>query len=79
MKQAAAEMDTIAKRIGNQFPDTNSSVRVRITTLYMNMVGNVRSSLLVRLGAVLFVLLIACVNLANMTLARGEGVCESLR
>jgi predicted permease len=78
MQQANSEMETIAKRIGNQFPDTNSSVRVRITTLYMNVVGNIRSSLLVLLAAVLFVLLIACVNLANMTLARGEGRLREL-
>lgn len=78
LQQATSEMETIAKRIGDQFPDTNSSVRVRITTLYMNTVGSVRSSLLVLLGAVLFVLLIACVNLANMTLARGEARVREL-
>jgi putative ABC transport system permease protein len=58
VQQTTSEMETIAKRIGNQFPDTNSSVRVRITALYMNIVGNIRSSLLVLLAAVLFVLLI---------------------
>ena len=78
LQQATSEMETIAKRIGDQFPDTNSYVRVRITTLYMNTVGSVRSSLLVLLGAVLFVLLIACVNLANMTLARGEARVREL-
>lgn len=78
LEQATSEMETIAERLGNQFPDTNSSVRVRLTTLYMSMVGNVRSSLLVLLGAVLFVLLIACVNLANMTLARGEARLHEL-
>jgi putative ABC transport system permease protein len=78
LQQAATEMETIAERIGKQFPDTNSAVRVQITTLYMSMVGSVRSSLLALLGAVLFVLLIACVNLANMTLARGEGRLREL-
>lgn len=78
VQQGFSEMETIARRIGDQFPDTNSSVRVRITTLYMNMVGNIRSSLVVLLATVLFVLLIACVNLANMTLARGEGRLREL-
>ncbi|HVH71771.1 MAG TPA: ABC transporter permease, partial [Candidatus Dormibacteraeota bacterium] len=84
VQQATSEMETIAKRIGDEFPDTNSnssfvrSTRARIITLYMNTVGSVRSSLLVLLAAVLFVLLIACVNLANMTLARGEGRLREL-
>lgn len=73
LQQARSEMKTIAERLGSQYPDTNSSERVQITTLYMSTVGNVRISLLVLLGAVLFVLLIACVNLSSMTLARGES------
>jgi len=70
--QARSEMGTIARRIGQQFPETNSSVEVQLTSLYENTVSGVRKTLLVLLGAVVFVLLIACVNLANMTLARGE-------
>lgn len=70
--QSRSEMDTIAQRLGQQFPDTNSRVSVRVTSLYENIVSGVRNPLLVLLGAVVFVLLIACVNLANMTLARGE-------
>lgn len=70
--QSRSEMETIAQRLGQQFPDTNSSVRVQLTSLYENTVSGIRKTLLVLLGAVVFVLLIACVNLANMTLARGE-------
>jgi putative ABC transport system permease protein len=70
--QSRSEMDTIAQRLGQQFPDSNSSVSARVTSLYENIVSGVRNPLLVLLGAVVFVLLIACVNLANMTLARGE-------
>ncbi|HEY6970456.1 MAG TPA: ABC transporter permease [Candidatus Angelobacter sp.] len=78
VQAARTEMETIAERLGKQFPDTNSTVSVRMVTLYDSIVSNVRSSLLVLLGAVVFVLLIACVNLANMTLARGEARLREL-
>lgn len=73
--QSRSEMETIAQRLGQQFPDTNrifGGVGVQLTSLYDSTVNGVRKTLLVLLGAVVFVLLIACVNLANMTLARGE-------
>lgn len=70
--QCRSEMETIAQRLGQQFPDPNGSVGVQLTSLYDSTVSSVRKTLLVLLGAVVFVLLIACVNLANMTLARGE-------
>jgi putative ABC transport system permease protein len=72
-EQARAEMDTIAQRLARQFPDTNSMTGVEMTTLYESVVSNIRGVLLALLAAVGFVLLIACVNLANMTLARGEA------
>ena len=76
--QARSEMETIAQRIGQQFPDTNSLVSVRMLSYYEAAVGSVRQTLLALLAAVLFVLLIACVNLANMTLARDESRLREL-
>ncbi|HEY6253190.1 MAG TPA: ABC transporter permease [Candidatus Angelobacter sp.] len=78
LEQARSEMDTIAERLGQQYPDTNSAVHVLTTSLYETVVSGIRTSLLVLLGAVMFVLLIACVNLANMTLARGESRLREL-
>ena len=76
--QSRSEMDTIAERLGQQFPETNSWVGVHVTSLHESTVSGVRKALLALLGAVVFVLLIACVNLANMTLARGESRVREL-
>jgi len=78
LQTARAETETVYQRLAQQFPDTNSGVSTRITTLSDSLVSNIRSSLLALQGAVVFVLLIACVNLANMTLARGEGRLREL-
>lgn len=65
---ARAEMAAITSHLERQFPGTNHDVRV--TDLTTQVVGNVRTPLLVILGAVAFVLLIACANVAHMLLAR---------
>ena len=73
MEQARAELAGIADRLSVQYPQTNRGFHVRVTPLLEKVGGPVRPTLLLLSTTVLFVLLIACANLANLLLTRGLG------
>ena len=73
LDQARAEMDAISSRLAQTYPDTNRNVKTGMAPLADDIARNVRTSMLVLVGAVGLILLIACANLANLLLVRAAG------
>jgi predicted permease len=69
---ASAEMASVAARLEGEFPETNGEWTARVVPFDRVVVGDLRTALLILLGAVSVVLLIACANLANVMLARAS-------
>ena len=69
--QAQAELSNIAAQLGEENPNTNQGIGITAVTLPEHLMGKWRRALLILFGAVGLVLLIACANVANLSLARG--------
>ena len=73
LPQAQADTDMIAGRLEQQFPESNTGWNLRLLSLREQLVGGTRTMLFVLFGAVGFVLLIACANVANLLLVRAAA------
>jgi putative ABC transport system permease protein len=71
--QARAEMEGIAARLAREYPGSNDQFSVTLHPIREAFVGDMKTAILILFGAVLFVLLIACANVANLFLVRGAS------
>ena len=78
LAQAQGDLARIAERQARDFPETNAKVGAWLVPLHEQLTGETKPALLALAGAVGFVLLIACVNLANLLLVRGAGRSREL-
>ncbi|MBO0801177.1 MAG: ABC transporter permease, partial [Blastocatellia bacterium] len=70
IEQAQAEMEGVSARLAKEYPSTNSNIGVRVISMQEHLVGDTKTALHIMLGAVAFALLIACANVANLSLSR---------
>ncbi len=73
LQQAREDMDRVSRDLAAAYPAIDSDKRANVVSLKDEMVGRMRPILLILLGAVAFVLLISCVNVANLLLARSTA------
>jgi putative ABC transport system permease protein len=76
--QARAEIDNIAARLAKAYPNSNSDVGAVLSPIRDAFLGDTRPAILVLFGAAVFVLLIACVNVANLFLVRAAARAREL-
>jgi predicted permease len=72
-ERAKADMDALGRHLAEQYPEVDKDTGITLVPLKQAVVADIRPSLLVLMAAVGFVLLIACVNVANLSLARSTG------
>jgi putative ABC transport system permease protein len=73
LEQASSSAAVLARQLEATHPDSNRGVGINIVSLHEQVVGDIQRGLLMLLGAVAFVLLIACANIANLLLARASA------
>lgn len=73
VEQAQAEMKVITSRLEQEHPESNTDQGARVVSITEDTIGSIRPTLLMIFGAVIFVLLVACVNVANLLLARSTA------
>ena len=73
VKQAQADLAVIAKRLEQQYPNSNEKIGAAVVSMQQQLTRTSREPLLILLGAVALVLLVACANVANLLLIRAGG------